>query len=164
MWEYCAVHSVYGTHSMPKVRCKNITTLSKHWNVLSYHHVREAVAGGWLRFEHILGTENPSNILTKPLPWFSLKIFVKPLLQWKGKTFDAPLGTSNPEESDAGPGLRTPQEPSSHGRDSTRVGGHTIPVIQLLQSVCSTCRNILYTVPLACCECRNWSALRNIPT
>ena len=50
------------------------STLGKRWNALSYHRVREAVAGGWVRFEHIPGTENPADILTKPLPWFSLKV------------------------------------------------------------------------------------------
>ena len=58
------------------------STLGMRWNVLSCHRVREAVAGGWVRFEHIPGTENPVNILTKPLPWFSLKVFVEPLLLW----------------------------------------------------------------------------------
>ena len=50
--------------------------------------IREAVAGGWVRFEHIPGTENPADILTKPSPWFSLKVFVEPLLLWKGDTVE----------------------------------------------------------------------------
>ena len=103
--------------------------LSKRWNALSYHCVREAVAGGWLHFEHIPGTENPANILTKLLPWFSLKIFVKPLLLWKGDMVDAPTGTSNPEGSDAGLGSKVPPEPPSRGCDSAQVGGHAIPAI-----------------------------------
>ena len=45
------------------------------------HRVREAIAGGWLRFEHIPGTENPADIMTKPLPWFMLRVFVEPLLE-----------------------------------------------------------------------------------
>ena len=32
--------------------------------VISYHRVREAVAGGWVQFEHIPGAENPADILT----------------------------------------------------------------------------------------------------
>ena len=84
--------------------------LGKHWNALSHHCMREAVAGGWLRFEHIPGTEYPANVLTKPLPWFGLKVFVEPLLLWKGDTVDAPLGASNPEESDAGLGSTVPGE------------------------------------------------------
>ena len=82
-----------------------------------------------LRFEHISGVENPADILTKPLPWFSLKVFVEPLLLWKGDTVDAPSGTSNPEGSDAGPGERVPGEPPSRGRDSANVSGHAIPAV-----------------------------------
>ena len=75
------------------------SSLSKRWNALSYHKVREAIAGGWLRFEHIPGTENPADILTKALPWFKLRVFVEPLLMWKGDTNDAPLVSPNPEGS-----------------------------------------------------------------
>ncbi len=78
------------------------SNLSKRWNALSYHKVREAVAGGWLRFEHIPGTENPADILTKPLPWYMLRVFVEPLLMWKGDTNDAPTGSSDPEGSITG--------------------------------------------------------------
>ena len=66
------------------------SALQKRWNALSYHKVREAIASGWLRFEHVPGTENCSDILTKPLPWHKLKIFVEPLLMWKGDTNEAP--------------------------------------------------------------------------
>ena len=104
-------------------------TLGKRWNALSYHRVREAVAGGWVHFEHIPGTEDPADILTKPLPWFSLKVFVEPLLLWKSDTVDAPPGTSDPEGSDAGPGERVPGEPPSHGRDLANVSGHAIPAV-----------------------------------
>ena len=44
------------------------STLGKRMNALSYHRVGEAVAAGWLRFEHIPGTENPADLLTKALP------------------------------------------------------------------------------------------------
>ena len=33
-----------------------------------------------------------------------MKVFVKPLLLWKGDTADVPSGSANPEGSDAGPG------------------------------------------------------------
>ena len=82
-----------------------------------------------MRFEHIPGAENPADILTKPLPWFVLRVFVEPLLLWKGDTVDALLGTSNPDGSDAGLGERVPGEPPSHGRDSANVSGHAIPAI-----------------------------------
>ena len=42
---------------------------------------------------------------------------------------DAPLGTSNPEGSDVGLGLKVPYEPPSHGRDLAQVGGRAIPAI-----------------------------------
>ena len=89
------------------------STLSKRWNALSYHRVREAIASGWLRFEHMAGTENPADILTKPLPWFTLRIFVEPFLMWKGDTDDAPSGSTNPEGSDANPGTARTRESSS---------------------------------------------------
>ena len=96
-----------------------------------------------MRFEHFPGVENPANVLTKPLPWISLKIFVEPFLLWKGDTVDAPLGTSNPEGSDTGPRLRVPQEPSSHGCDSTQAGGHVFPAI-----LCGNQCAVLYdTIP-----------------
>ena len=34
-------------------------TLGEHWNALSYHCIHKAVAGSWLKVEHIPGTENP---------------------------------------------------------------------------------------------------------
>ena len=58
-----------------------------------------------MRFEHIPGTENPADILTKPLPWYTMKAFVEPLLLWKGDTLNAPSGSSIPEGSDTSPGL-----------------------------------------------------------
>jgi hypothetical protein len=104
------------------------STLGKRWNALSYHRVREAVAGGWLRFEHIPGTENPADILTKPLPWFALRIFVEPLLLWKGDTDDAPSGSFYPEGSDAGLGSTVPSEQSGHDHDSTVVIGQSMNI------------------------------------
>ena len=96
---------------------------------MSCHCVREAVSGGWVQFEHIPGTENPADVLTKPLPWFSLKIFVELLLPWKGNTVDAPSGTSDPKGSDVGPGSTVPEEQLSHGRDSSNMSGHAIPAM-----------------------------------
>ena len=73
------------------------SALSKRWNALSYHKVREAIAGGWVRFEHMPGTENPADIFTKPLPWATMKHFVEPLMFWKGETYDD--AQSTPEGS-----------------------------------------------------------------
>ena len=77
------------------------SVLGKRWNALSYHRVREAIAGGWLRFEHLPGTENPADVLTKVLPWHKMMIFVEPILLWKGDTNDAdPSRKRIPEGSD----------------------------------------------------------------
>eukprot|EP00977_Amphora_coffeiformis_P024646 scaffold16513_cov158-Amphora_coffeaeformis.AAC.1 len=83
------------------------STLGKRWNALSYHRVREAIAGGWLRFEHIPGTENPADVLTKSLAWNVLKTYIEPLLFWKGETSDAPSGSPNRERSITSPGHET---------------------------------------------------------
>ena len=82
-----------------------------------------------MQLEHIHGAENPDDILTKPSPWFGLKVSVELSLPWKGNVVDAPPGTSNPEGSDAGPGSTVPEEQLSHGRDSSNVSGHVIPAV-----------------------------------
>ena len=107
------------------------STLSKRWNALSYHRVREAIAGGWVRFEHIPGTENPADILTKPLPWYTMKTFVEPVLMWKGDTVDAPSGNANPEGSDADPGLNESPvaEAARPARPFTSQAGDNVPAL-----------------------------------
>ena len=105
------------------------STLGKHWNALSCHRAREAIASGWVRFEHVPGAENPANVLTKPLPRFSLKVFVWPLLPQKGDMVDAPLGACNLEGSHTGPGSTVPDEQLSHGRDSANMSEHAIPAV-----------------------------------
>lgn len=72
------------------------STLDKRWNALSYHRVREAIAAGIIIFEHIDGKSNPSDVLTKFLPWAEFWPLVQPLLFWKGETMknaasDTPL-------------------------------------------------------------------------
>lgn len=79
------------------------SSLGKRWNALSYHRVREAIAGGWMRFEHIPGTQNPADILTKSLAWAVSRYYVEPMLFWKGETLDAPSGSLNTEGSVTGP-------------------------------------------------------------
>ena len=69
------------------------SSLSKCWNALSYHRCREAVATGIVHFEFLPGRENPSDILTKNLPWAKARVFVEPLLLWKGETVSS--GTPN---------------------------------------------------------------------
>ena len=80
------------------------STLSKRWNALSHHKVREAVAGGWLRFEHLPGVQNPADMFTKPLPWFTSREFVEPTSFWKGETNQSTAPRAhNTEGSDTGP-------------------------------------------------------------
>ena len=64
------------------------STLSKRWNLLSYCRCREAIAAGIVRFEHIPGSENAADMLTKALPHSTARIYVEPLLFWKGDTQD----------------------------------------------------------------------------
>ena len=60
--------------------------LAKHWNSLSYHRVCEAIAAGVIRFHFITSTDNPSDILTKPMDHTTAWTFVDALLFWKGDT------------------------------------------------------------------------------
>ena len=43
------------------------SVLKKRHNMLAYHRVREAIAAGILKFFHISGKLNPSDVLTKQL-------------------------------------------------------------------------------------------------
>ena len=87
------------------------STLSKRWNAISYHRCREAVAAGVIRFDHISGKDNPADILTKPLPYFTAKTHVEPLMFWKGETADIPPPATVPNDwgvSDGNPRGRVP--------------------------------------------------------
>ena len=55
------------------------SSLNKCWNALSYHKVREAVAGGFIRLEHISTDQNPADILMKSLPWHKAWVHVEPI-------------------------------------------------------------------------------------
>ena len=62
-------------------------SLSKCWNVLSYHCCRESVAASiCCCFEYLPSTQNPSDVLTKNLPWAKACVFIEPFLLWKGET------------------------------------------------------------------------------
>ena len=65
------------------------STLSKRHQFLAYHKVRSAIAGGYLKFCHIDGNQNPADIFTKFLPFPALWSYVQPLLFWRGDTGDA---------------------------------------------------------------------------
>ena len=79
-WLFGDNKSVVTSSTMP------YSQLSKRWNALSYHRVREAFAAGIIRFEHIPGIENPADVLTKPLPHYKACVFYDPILFWKGET------------------------------------------------------------------------------
>ena len=70
------------------------SSLNKRWNAISYHKVQGAVAGGFIRFEHISTDQNPANILTKSIPWHKARVHVEPLLFWKGETSTDDMSTS----------------------------------------------------------------------
>ena len=77
--------------------------LSKHWSALSYHRVREAIAGSIIRFHYVRSEENHADILTKALDFITTWSHVEPMLFWKGDTVvpqSSPLyvGASGPTD------------------------------------------------------------------
>ena len=62
------------------------SSLSKRHNALSYHRVREAIAAKIIKFFHIKGEGNPSDILSKHCGHPQLWPTVKLLLFWSGDT------------------------------------------------------------------------------
>ena len=56
------------------------SVLKKKNNVVSLHSVREAIAGGMMKFVHIPSEMNCADILTKPLPGPQFRELVTPLL------------------------------------------------------------------------------------
>ena len=62
------------------------STLSKRWNALSYHRVREAVASGCVIFTFIASKANPADIMTKALGHLHVWPHIDTLLFRKGDT------------------------------------------------------------------------------
>ena len=60
-WMFGDNGSVVTSSTIPHSR------LSKRWNALSYHRVREAIASGIIRFHFVPTHQNPSDVLTKHL-------------------------------------------------------------------------------------------------
>ena len=83
--------TVVNTASVPQSK------LHKRHNALAYHRTREAIAAGITRFQHIAGTTNPADILSKHWDYPSVWAMLKPLLFWRGDT--APLAKENTESS-----------------------------------------------------------------
>lgn len=72
--------SVITSSTIPK------SMLNKRHNALSYHRVRAAIAAKIIQFCKIPGTENPSDVCTKFLPYAVFWPLVQPLLFWAGET------------------------------------------------------------------------------
>ena len=70
--------------------------LHKRHNALSFHRVREAIAARILRFHHVPGKTNPSDILSKHWDYSTIWPVLKPLLFYEGDT--ANLVTNTPED------------------------------------------------------------------
>ena len=62
--------------------------LHKRHTALSFHRVREAIAGKIIGFYHIAGEHNPADILSKHWGYQQVWKLLKPLLFWKGDTLD----------------------------------------------------------------------------
>ena len=62
------------------------STLSKRYNALSYHRVREAIAGKIIRFFHIKGENNPADIVSKHWGQAQVWHLIRPLLFYSGET------------------------------------------------------------------------------
>ena len=62
--------------------------LHKRHLMLSYHFVREAIASGELRYAHINGKFNPSDVLSKHWAYQAVWPLLRPILFWKGDTMD----------------------------------------------------------------------------
>jgi hypothetical protein len=60
--------------------------LHKRHTALSFHRVREAIAAGFIAFNHIAGTRNPADVLSKHWSYACVWKLLQPLLFWKGDT------------------------------------------------------------------------------
>ena len=79
-WMFGDNQSVITNSTIPHSR------LSKRWNALSYHRVRESIAAGYVRFHFIDSKQNPADVLTKPMDYTSAWPLLEPLLFWSGDT------------------------------------------------------------------------------
>jgi hypothetical protein len=68
--------------------------LHKRHTMLSFHHVREAIASGIVGFFYIPGDINPADILSKHWGYSQIREHLKSLLFWKGDTTDIIVDTA----------------------------------------------------------------------
>ena len=66
------------------------SALSKRHNALSYHRVREAIAGKIIRIHHIRGENNPADIVSKHWGQAQVWQLIRPLLFHSGETTEVP--------------------------------------------------------------------------
>jgi hypothetical protein len=71
--------------------------LHKRHTMLSFHHVREAIASGIVAFYFIPGEINPADILSKHWGYAQIKERLKSLLFWKGDTADIIIENTTPQ-------------------------------------------------------------------
>ena len=62
------------------------SALTKRHNALSYHRVREAIAGKIIRFFHIKGENNPADIVSKHWGQAQVWHLIRPLFFYSGET------------------------------------------------------------------------------
>jgi hypothetical protein len=75
---------------------KSVVDSSMKWNarlhkwhtMLSFHHIREAIAAGILGFFVLSGDDNPTDILSKHWGYTQVRERLKSLLFWRGDTAD----------------------------------------------------------------------------
>ena len=60
--------------------------LHKRHTALSFHRVREAMAAGFIAFNHIAGVRNPADVLSKHWSYACVWNLLQPLLFWMGDT------------------------------------------------------------------------------
>jgi hypothetical protein len=87
--------------------------LNKRHTALSYHRVREAISAGIMRFFHISGVDNPSDILSKHWGVAQVWPVLKPMLfyAWQGSTEDPPA-SQNGEPAASEPAASDDKESS----------------------------------------------------
>jgi len=64
--------------------------LHKRHQALSFHCIREAIAGAIIRFHHIPGAINPADMLSKHWGFQQTWPQLRPLLFWHGDTSGTP--------------------------------------------------------------------------
>jgi hypothetical protein len=102
--------TVVNTASVPHARQQ------KRHVALSYHKVQEAVASGIMRFHHVRGKLNPTDILSKHWDYTSIWKVLKPLMFSQGDTKELVLPFPE-EEIVTKQGTAVPKEDATSGEE-----------------------------------------------